>query len=98
MYEAQRQEDWKYILQNSGSKVVVISKKKIYDEVMEMKNEISTLKHIICVDAPYDKEFSFSSVLRQGEELSNTHDGLRESNFSEENTASLIYTSGTTGN
>ena len=97
MYEAQRASEWKYILENSDSKILITSKCKIYEDVKEFENEIPTLRNVLCFDAPFESPQSFYSILKDAEKETDLSQGMKEHSFNENFTASLIYTSGTTG-
>lgn len=91
MYEAQLDKEWKFIIEDCGAKVLVVSSKAIYDRVKKFPSEIESLQHVVCLDAGDDT--GFESLCKKGREkpVASTHPEGKA-------TAGLIYTSGTTGN
>ena len=59
MYEAQLEEDWKYIIQDSESKLLVVSTEKIYEQVKDYPGKIGKIEHILCFDAPEEQPHSY---------------------------------------
>lgn len=59
-YEAQLESDWLYILQDSGTKVLIVSTEKIYEIVKEYNTskKIGKIQTVLCLDAPADKPHS----------------------------------------
>jgi long-chain acyl-CoA synthetase len=93
MYESQLAKDWKYILNDSGAKVVFVANDEIRTEVEAFADEIDTLEHVV--------------VFGDSREATLTYDGLRRkgrdapadiANPTADQIAGFIYTSGTTGN
>lgn len=93
MYESQSLEDWKYIIKDSGSKILLVRTLELLEKVKHLPEEIESLEQI---------------VLMQGEAVGcQSYQGLREhgranrvpsSKPSRDEPIGLIYTSGTTGN
>ena len=90
MYEAELEKIQKYIIKDSGVKVLFVSKKEFYEKALIWMNEIDSLKHIFIIDEKGPKSY---------QELMNT--GFKKIIPAIRPTASdiagLIYTSGTTG-
>ena len=84
MYQNQRMVDWKYILNDSKSKILIVTDNKIYQKCKHLEQEIDCLEKVIYFNNNYHQ---FSSKSNPNIILP-TEDDL----------ASLIYTSGTTGN
>ena len=93
MYEAELVQTWKYIIKDSGLKVLFVSKPEIYEKVKDFPKEIPTLQHVFVIDAPSDKVPSMADVEKMG-----AAKPIPSEHPSPEDVAGLIYTSGTTGN
>lgn len=92
MYEKQLPKDWKFILEDSGSKICIAATVEIYDSVKALQAEIGTLERVLCFELPSDHEDSYDTLLAAGA------DHPAEVLFPETTeTAGFIYTSGTTG-
>lgn len=90
MYEKELIGTWKYIIQDSGIKFLLVSSTAIYDQVKDFPKEISTLENIYVIEA--EGENSLATLEKMGqtnpaEAVVPHHDDI----------AVLIYTSGTTG-
>jgi len=92
MYEAQSPKDWEYILRDSGAVVLLVANAKIHQVAMRLAHEIDSLRHVICFEAPPDRDESFHRHLELG---AKTPAPLVAP--APDDTAGLIYTSGTTG-
>lgn len=94
MYEAQLPKDWKYILNDSGAKVLIAANEGIAAKVAEFKDEIPTLETIVTIDVQGGGDFmTWDDLLATG-----SKDPVDTVSPEEKDTAGLIYTSGTTGN
>ncbi len=93
MYEAQQEKEWKYILNDSGTKAVFCATEAVAAKVAAMKSEIPTLEQIICFDAPESNADSFTALLKQG-----AANPVKAVVPAPSDIAGFIYTSGTTGN
>jgi len=91
-----------YILQNAGVKVIVTSTPLQLSKIRQVKHELPSLTHNICIHLPdkkEDDEIFLSEAIAIGEaKLKETPDLLSGISISEDDIATLIYTSGTTGN
>lgn len=92
MYESQLPKDWKYILEDSGTAVLIAANKSIYDVTAPWVDEIEHLKHVICLDAPETEDYSYAAHIQRGEQhpVDPVYPDKSE-------VSGLIYTSGTTG-
>jgi long-chain acyl-CoA synthetase len=90
MYEAELPNVWKYIVSDSGVKVLVVSKKEIFEKVKNLVNEIPTLKSIVVIESEGDG--SLAALEKIGKE-----NPVKSVYPSPHDLAGLIYTSGTTG-
>eukprot|EP00339_Tiarina_fusa_P021825 CAMPEP_0117030720 /NCGR_PEP_ID=MMETSP0472-20121206/22150_1 /TAXON_ID=693140 ORGANISM="Tiarina fusus, Strain LIS" /NCGR_SAMPLE_ID=MMETSP0472 /ASSEMBLY_ACC=CAM_ASM_000603 /LENGTH=682 /DNA_ID=CAMNT_0004738871 /DNA_START=125 /DNA_END=2173 /DNA_ORIENTATION=+ len=93
MYEAQLETDWTYILNDSGSRVVVCANEDIFARVQKtVLPSTPAVQACICLDAEEGKEYAFSTHMsRARAKASNVQAPTPE------DLAELIYTSGTTG-
>ncbi len=92
MYESQLPKDWKYIVEDSGAKVLLVAKEAIYEKTKSFPQEINGLEHIISFEAPESAAYSYAGHLKKG-----AASPVPPTYPTEEETAGLIYTSGTTG-
>ncbi len=93
MYEAQKPDEWAFILDDCGAKVVIGSKVAIYDQLVKVKDQVSSLEHVIGLDLPESDEHSYAHLCSVGEKAP-----AKATQPGPEVTAGFIYTSGTTGN
>ncbi len=92
MYEAQLAKDWKYILNDSGAKVVLVATQEIYEQVKPFVDEIDSLERVIYFDGPNDSEDAYQTLLEHGK--ANPAELVHPET---EDICGFIYTSGTTG-
>ena len=93
MYESQIYRDWKYILKDSGAKILLVRSPSIYKQVLPLKDEIPTLTHILHLSTDSDAPMNLNTLTDLGDK-NPTPPVLPDS----EEPFGLIYTSGTTGN
>jgi long-chain acyl-CoA synthetase len=91
MYEAELVQIWKYIVTDSGIKVLFVSKQEIYEKIKDFPKEIPTLKHIFIIES--DGENSMAALEKRGATKPVSPQVPKPDDIAE-----LIYTSGTTGN
>ncbi|MFA5624484.1 MAG: long-chain fatty acid--CoA ligase [Bradymonadales bacterium] len=90
MYEVQKSQDWEYIINNSGSKVLFTANENILAQCSELA--VLTLE--------YSFSFKVDNILspQSYERLLNNEQGLLDvQDVKEDDLADIIYTSGTTG-
>jgi long-chain acyl-CoA synthetase len=92
MYEAQPADEWIFILNDCGAKVVIASKRPIYQLLADRKSEIPSLTHLIGIELPADDGHAFKTIESKG----TAHPTPAEHPAPGE-IAGFIYTSGTTG-
>ncbi len=101
IYTTQPGEQIKYILENSDSKVHIISNDELFAETKPLIKGISTVQAVITIQPSKHKKLKgFEEVLKMGEELDQKEPGLFDSlreKIKPDDLATLIYTSGTTG-
>ncbi|MCP4604197.1 MAG: long-chain fatty acid--CoA ligase [Proteobacteria bacterium] len=90
MYEKELEEVWKYIIKDSGLKVLFVVNETVYNQVKHFVDEIKTLEKIVLIRS--DGENSMAAVEKMGEK---SPVKSIKPHFSD--IAALIYTSGTTG-
>lgn len=93
MYEVQTPKDWKYIIEDSGSKVLLVANQKIYEKCVGFIKELDSLERVIFFDGPSDHEDAYAKWLSFGKDhpAAITHPEPKD-------ICGFIYTSGTTGN
>ncbi len=93
MYEAQLAKDWKYILVDSGAKVLLCANAEIYAKCVPFVDEIDTLEHVVDLNSRAADATSYEGLLAAGR-AKPTQSVKPEST----DICGFIYTSGTTGN
>jgi long-chain acyl-CoA synthetase len=92
MYEAQPSDEWVFILNDCGAKVVIASGRAIFQTLSERRVEIPSLTHILGIGLPADDSSAFKSVESQGSSSPTPAEHPAAGEI-----AGFIYTSGTTG-
>jgi long-chain acyl-CoA synthetase len=92
MYEAQKPDEWQFILNDCEAKVVIGSKQDVYDKLLRVKDSVPTLTRVIGMELPdgHADRFAWLVTEGQGKPVPAQHPGW-------DDVAGLIYTSGTTG-
>jgi len=94
MYEAQSEKDWKYIIQDSEAKIILVATEKLYDKTYELIDTFANVQGVLCFDAEEDYLHSYKRWMKTdlGE------DGIPPAfDPAPEHLTVIIYTSGTTG-
>jgi long-chain acyl-CoA synthetase len=91
MYENELEKIWKYIINDSGVKLLLVATPKIYEKVMAFKEEAPALEKVYMIDA--EGENTMAELERTGKAKPAPSVKPKTSDI-----AVLIYTSGTTGN
>jgi long-chain acyl-CoA synthetase len=91
MYEAELKRIMKYIIEDSGVKVLLVSRDDILEKVKDFPDEIEGLEKIFVIES--EGENSVAELERIGKETP-----VPSIKPAPEDIAGLIYTSGTTGN
>ena len=91
MYQTQLEKDWKYILNDSKSNVLICTNKETFKKCKNFLNEINHLKNIILLE---DNNIKFSDQPR----IKPNFKEVESIYPNEDDIATIIYTSGTTGN
>ncbi len=97
IYPSISSEDFAYNLENSNSKVCIVSDEKLFEKIKSIKDQLPHLQDIFTFDDVANAK-SWKELFETGEAEDNQNevDALRNS-ISDEELASIIYTSGTTG-
>jgi len=92
MYEAQAADEWLFILKDCTARVVIGSKRTIYETLVGRKSEVPTLEHVLGIELPADDSHAFANVSARGrlKPVPSIQPAPGE-------IAGFIYTSGTTG-
>ncbi len=102
IYTTQPGEQIKYILENSESKVHIVSNDELFADTKPIIKEVKNVKAIISIfGSKHGKLKEFDDILEMGAQKHKEDTDLFEqlrSKVSPDDLASLIYTSGTTGN
>ncbi len=92
MYEHQLAEDWKYILRDSNTKLVITTTAEIYDKIKSFAGEMDNLQTIVGMHLDADDPNSFEGMIRTGKE-----NPVETIDPDPDSICGFIYTSGTTG-
>lgn len=92
MYEAQLAKEWKFIINDSGAKVLIVANDLIAEKTKDFVEELETLEHIINIAGPESDAKSFDGLIKAG--LESPVDPVHPD---KDDICGLIYTSGTTG-
>lgn len=92
MYEHQHEDDWRYILDDSGAKVVLTSTHPIFETVRAWIDEMADLEHVATMSLPDEDELSLGHLEAVGKEQP-----VPNAELSGDMICGFIYTSGTTG-
>ncbi len=90
MYEAELLSTWKYIISDSGLKILLVANNEIFDMVKDFPGEIATLEGIYVIDG--DGENSLDELEKRG--AAKPVESIHPDPY---DVAALVYTSGTTG-
>jgi len=101
IYTTQPGEQIKYILENSGSKVHIVSNDELFADTKPLMKSIENIEAVITIFGSKHKKLKpFESILELGKEKDQENPNLFEelkAEISPDDLATLIYTSGTTG-
>lgn len=90
-------EDCVYNLENSDSKICVVSDEKLFDKINSIKSQLPDLQEIFTFDEVNNTK-NWKELLELGKETDNQDEvDFIKNSISENELASIIYTSGTTG-
>jgi long-chain acyl-CoA synthetase len=89
-----------YILNHSGAEVVFVAGEMQARRLLECRDRLSTVKHIICAVAPLDlgdDVLRYENFAAAGDDAAIAEYRLRAARITADQLATIIYTSGTTG-
>lgn len=93
MYEAQLEDDWKHIISDSDSKLIVAATEKIYNKVKNYVGTVGVVESAMCMDCDESHEHSYKHWMKKVE----NEEPVAIINPSPDDLMTIIYTSGTTG-
>ncbi len=91
MYEYEKPHTWKFIIEHSETKLLIVSKREIAEQVAKLTEGSPFLKQILIID-DNASENSYANLLETGKSTP-----IESYKPSANEVAALIYTSGTTG-
>ncbi|HEX9960476.1 MAG TPA: long-chain fatty acid--CoA ligase [Pyrinomonadaceae bacterium] len=105
IYTTQAVDQIRYILENSGARVLFVSGKKIFSHARSALEGVEQLEKVVFFDdeavpAQEDKYLTFAALEKRGEQLDKIDEKTFDRLLSEldaKDLATIIYTSGTTG-
>ncbi|NGP88522.1 AMP-dependent synthetase/ligase [Fodinibius halophilus] len=101
IYTTQPGDQVKYILENSGAKVHIVSTDKLFKDTKPLMKGITNVEAVISIfGSKHDKLKSFDAIMEMGAQKHEEEPELFEqlkSKVKPDDLATLIYTSGTTG-
>jgi long-chain acyl-CoA synthetase len=86
MYESQRESDWKFIVRDSGAKVLFASTPEIFARVSGLSASAPKLRHVACIAG------SYAAIVEDGRKRPPV-----SASPAGDDAAAFLYTSGTTG-
>ncbi len=93
MYQAQKPDEWQFILNDCEAKVVLAANQAVYEKLKRIQPDLPQLEHIVNFEGPADTPDSYAALLTLGE-----GSPVPTEQPGGEEVAGFIYTSGTTGN
>ncbi|GAB4257094.1 MAG: AMP-dependent synthetase/ligase [Vicingaceae bacterium] len=97
IYPTITEEDYAYIMNDAGVKMVFVSDKDLLNKVLSIKDKVPTLKEVFTFDN-IDGATHWSDFYNPYLDKDTTSIENIKADITEEDLATLIYTSGTTGN
>jgi long-chain acyl-CoA synthetase len=101
IYTTQPGDQIKYILENSDSKIHIVSTDNLFTDTKPLMKSIKSVKSVISIlGSRHEKLKSYDAVLKMGQKLQEDKPDLLhelKSNIKPDDLATIIYTSGTTG-
>jgi long-chain acyl-CoA synthetase len=92
MYEAQQEQDWKFIIEDSGATLVVGATEAIHNVIKHYPGKVGKVQNTLSLDKNVAKEHNFHGLVAAASPSPVPDLGLNEDSL-----ATIIYTSGTTG-
>ena len=94
LYEAQTEADWRYIVEHSDAKVLVVATVSIFEVTHKYIDDFDKLKTVICFDADSHRPFSYRHLMS----MVDSKALVSAWNPPPEHLSAIVYTSGSTGN
>lgn len=94
LYEAQTEADWRYIIEHSEAKLLVVATEAIYNRTIKYIQEFENLETVICLDADVSAPYSYKHHMAAAGSLPITPPWTP----TPEHLSAIVYTSGSTGN
>lgn len=63
MYEAQTEKDWKYIINDSDSKLIIAATESVYNRTKDFIGSVGKVEAVLCLDSSPDYLYSFKRWL-----------------------------------
>lgn len=92
MYEAQLPKDWRYILEDSAAKVLLVANTTIYEQTLPFVQDLDSLERVIFLDGDPAHDDSYAGRLQAGRRAP-----VEVADVEQDDICGFIYTSGTTG-
>jgi long-chain acyl-CoA synthetase len=92
LYEAQTEADWKYIVDHSDAKVLIVATDAIYQKTRHFVHQFKPLETIICFDSAPQDPHSFQRLIDNAPSTPPSSWKPTEDHLS-----AIVYTSGSTG-
>jgi len=89
--------DYRYIFNDSGIKIVVLANEELNSKIAEIRSETPSLEHIFTMEEVSGTDH-WSKIIDLGKEIDEKLVHERMEPIKSEQLATIIYTSGTTGN
>ncbi len=96
VYPTMTENDYDYIFNHAEAKVCIVSNEELYKKVMNVKEQIPSLKHIFTFE-PVKGARNWQELLDLGKNGDDAKVKALSALVKEDDLATLIYTSGTTG-
>jgi fatty-acyl-CoA synthase len=93
MYEQQHADDWKFIINDSGAKLLIVATRKIAEQTRPMIGNVGALERVVCLEGEASTEDTYAHTLKLGQATPAAAIHPADTEL-----AGFIYTSGTTGN
>lgn len=92
MYEAQQEREWRFIINDSGAKVVFAAKPAIAALLEAARPQLPSMQRVVCLDAPASDPHGWTALLAEGARHPTPAEPAAPSSI-----AAFVYTAGTTG-
>ncbi|WP_068277300.1 AMP-dependent synthetase/ligase [Aldersonia kunmingensis] len=97
IYETSSSEQAKWVLEDSGTKILVIESPRHRATIDEISGGLPDLKEILQIEPADDKPGAIAELVERGRSVSDEDLDARRTQVGADSPATLIYTSGTTG-